>query len=119
MASQVGKGWTEMQRTMHNIKQSVDDLPTVCPERKKILGAFDNWDQGIDTIALIRNSLGRPYKEHTFFRRHFMHCGLWIHYMRTIMFHQQGVAYAAVPGTVLCTTQLYHALKQEQSLNHD
>ena len=37
--------------------------------------------------------------------------------MRTL-FHQQGVAYAAVPGTVLCTTQLYHALRQEKCLNY-
>ena len=37
--------------------------------------------------------------------------------MRTL-FHQQGVVYAAVPGTVLFTAQLYHALQQEKCPNH-
>lgn len=106
-----------MQRVMRNVKQSVDGLSISCPERRKVLDALELWDHGVDPIALIRASLGKPYKDYTFFRRHFMHCGLWVHYMRTL-FHQQGVVYAAVPGTVLCTTQLYHALQQEKCLNY-
>lgn len=106
-----------MQHVMRIVKQSVYDLPTSCPERKKVLGVLDTWDKGIDPIALIRTSLGRPYNDYTFFRRHFMHCGLVVHFMRPL-FHQQGVVYAAVPGTVLCTTQLYHALQQEQCLDY-
>ncbi|KAI4171809.1 MAG: hypothetical protein LQ346_008700 [Caloplaca aetnensis] len=102
---------------MRNVKQSVNGLSIFSPERRKVLDAMELWDKGIDPIALIRTSLGKPYKEYTFLRRHFMHCGLWVHYMRTL-FHQQGVVYAAVPGTVLCTTQLYHALQQEQCLDH-
>ncbi|KAL8980519.1 MAG: hypothetical protein Q9205_004414, partial [Flavoplaca limonia] len=113
----VGKGWTDMQRVMRNVKQSVFDLPKSCMEWRNVLRAFEHWDKGIDPIARIREALGRPYTEYTFFRRHFMHCGLAIHFMRTL-FHQQGVAYAAVPGTVLCTAQLYHALKQEKCVNH-
>ncbi|KAL8742378.1 MAG: hypothetical protein Q9184_008267, partial [Pyrenodesmia sp. 2 TL-2023] len=113
----IGKGWTDMQRVMRNVKQSVDCLSIFCPERRKVLDALELWDQGMGPIAMIRRSLGKPYKDYTFFRRHFMHCGLWVHYMRTL-FHQQGVVYAAVPGTVLCTTQLYHALQKEQCLNY-
>ena len=105
-----------MQRVIADIQQSVHSLPASCPQRIKLLDNMDLWNKGIDPIALIRTSLGKPYKEYTFLRRHFLHCGLWVHQMRTL-FHQQGVAYAAVPGTVLCTTQLYHALRQENCLN--
>ncbi|KAL8643499.1 MAG: hypothetical protein Q9226_008330, partial [Calogaya cf. arnoldii] len=108
---EVGKGWTDMQRVMRKVKRFVNDLPTSCQERK------DFFDKGVDPIAIIRQALGKPYKKWTFFRRHFMSCGLWVHFMRTLL-HQQGVRYAAVPGTVLCTTQLYHALQQENCLNH-
>lgn len=75
-----------MQHVMRIVKQSVYDLPTSCPERKKVLGVLDTWDKGIDPIALIRTSLGRPYNDYTFFRRHFMHCGLVVHFMRPL-FH--------------------------------
>ncbi|KAI4263097.1 MAG: hypothetical protein L6R42_001744, partial [Xanthoria sp. 1 TBL-2021] len=53
----IGKAWTDMQHVMRIVKQSVYDLPTSCPERKKVLGALDTWDKGIDPIALIRTSL--------------------------------------------------------------
>ena len=104
-----------MQRVMRSVKQSVQDLPTSCSERKKVLEGLDMWDKGIHPIALIRTMFDNPYKNYTFLRRHFMHCGLWIHFMRTL-FHQQGVAYAASPGTILYAPQVYHALRQEKSL---
>ena len=116
MSLQIGKGWSDMQRVMGNVQQSVQGLPTSCPERRFVLRSLDPWDKGMDPIALIRTTLGMPYKDYTFLRRHFLHCGLWVHYMR-VLFHQKGVAYAAVPGTVLCTTQLYHALRQEKCLD--
>ena len=75
-----------MQRVMRNVKQSVFDLPKSCMERRNVLRAFEHWDKGMDPIARIREALGRPYTDYTFFRRHFMHCGLAIHFMRTL-FH--------------------------------
>ena len=105
-----------MQRAMRNIKQSLHHVRASCPQRKKLLQNMDVWDKGVDPVALIRTTLGKPYRDYTFLRRHFLHCGIWVHQMRTL-FHQQGVEYAAVPGTVLCTTQLYHALQQESCLN--
>ncbi|KAL8815125.1 MAG: hypothetical protein Q9223_005709 [Gallowayella weberi] len=114
----IGKGWTDMQRVMLTIQQSVYSLPTSCSERKRVLDDMKLWEKGVDPIAMIRKSFGRPYKDYTFLRRHFLHCGLWVHYLR-VRFHQQGVAYAAVPGTILYTMQLYHALRQENCLHVD
>ena len=88
-----------MQRVMRDIKRYVHDVRTSCPQRKKLLENMDVWDKGADPVAVIRTTLGKPYRDYTFLRRHFLHCGLWVHQMRTL-FHQQGVAYAAVPGTV-------------------
>ncbi|KAL8851246.1 MAG: hypothetical protein Q9221_003877 [Calogaya cf. arnoldii] len=101
---------------MRSFKRSVGDLPNSCQERKDVLNALKFFDKGVDPIAIIRQALGKPYKKWTFFRRHFVNCGLWVHFMRTLL-HQSGVRYSAVPGTVLCTTQLYHALQQEKCLN--
>lgn len=47
-----------------------------------------------------------------------MHCGLYIHFLRTL-FHQDAVKYAATPGAVMYTTQLYHALRTEKLLDSD
>lgn len=65
-----------MQRAMRNVKQSVHALPNTCPQRKKLLENMDLWNKGVDPIALIRTTLGKPYKDYTFLRRHFLHCGL-------------------------------------------
>ena len=105
-----------MQHVMRNIRQSLLDVRASCPQRKKLLQNMEVWDKGVDPVAVIRITLGKPYRDYTFLRRHFLHCGLWVHQMRTL-FHQQGVEYTAVPGTVMCTTQLYHALQQESCLN--
>ncbi|KAL8669362.1 MAG: hypothetical protein Q9168_006039 [Polycauliona sp. 1 TL-2023] len=114
----IGKGWNDMQREILKFKQSVGHLPISCPERKAVLRAVGLWDHGADPIALSRQSVGEPYKEYTFLRRHSMHCGLWIHVLRTV-FHQQGMRHAEYPGTAMCTAQLYHALQQERCLSHD
>ena len=55
-----------MQRVMRNVQQSVHDLPTSCPERKRVLEGLHPWDKGMDPIALIRTALGKPYKDYTF-----------------------------------------------------
>ncbi|KAL8961749.1 MAG: hypothetical protein Q9183_005261, partial [Haloplaca sp. 2 TL-2023] len=114
---QVGKGWTDLQHIMHTIRKAVDELPTSCKEPQTMLEPLELWDKGLDPIALIRTSLGQPYKDYTYCRRNFLHCGLWVHFLRTLL-HQQGVSYASVPGTVLYAAQLYHALQQERCLKH-
>lgn len=119
---QVGRGLSDMKRILNKIKDSVINLPRWCPERKNILKDLDHfkvpgtdhWE--VDALSVIRRTLDRPYKKHTFLRRHPLHCGLWVHHMRCL-FHTQGIHYAAVDGTILYTTQLYHALRQEQRLS--
>ncbi|KAL8996317.1 MAG: hypothetical protein Q9169_004156 [Polycauliona sp. 2 TL-2023] len=113
----IGKGWTDMQRVILNVKQSVGHLPTSWPERGMLLGVLGLWGNGVDPIARRRQSLREPYKDYTFLRRHFMHCGLWVHVLRTL-FHQQCVNYIESSDIVMSATQLYHALRREQRLCH-
>ena len=105
-----------MQREIRNVNHSIHNLPPSCPERKRLLGDLERWNTGVDPLAIVRQSLGHSYRDFTFLRRHFLHCGLWVHFLR-VRFHQQGVTYAAVPGSVMYTSQLYHALQQENRLN--
>jgi hypothetical protein len=88
--------------------------PKVCAERRKLLKNFDLWVP--DKLAIARQVMGYPYKDHTFVRRNSLYCGLWVHHLRWV-FHSEGMQYAAVPGAVLYTTQLYHALRQENMLS--
>jgi hypothetical protein len=71
-----------------------------------------------DPIAVLRQVLGQPYRDYTFYRRNHTHCGLWIHYARTA-FHRDAMTYAAVPGGVMTTTQLYHALRQTELVTEE
>lgn len=50
-----------------------------------------------------------------FLHRNPIHCGLLLHNMR-VNLHLSGAAYAATPGGVIYTTQLYHTLRQEKLL---
>ncbi|KAL8964025.1 MAG: hypothetical protein Q9183_004763 [Haloplaca sp. 2 TL-2023] len=67
----VGKGWTDLQYIMHIVREAVDELPTSCKERQTMLKPLELWDKDLDPIALIRTSLGQPYKDYTYCRRNF------------------------------------------------
>ncbi|KAF2649112.1 hypothetical protein K491DRAFT_721960 [Lophiostoma macrostomum CBS 122681] len=111
----IGKAWDELRRFMALVRETLAlHAPNVCAERRKVIKDFDLWTP--DKVAITRQAMGHPYKDHTFVRRNSLYCGLWVHHLRC-MFHGQGVQDAAVPGAVLYTTQLYHALRQENMLS--
>jgi hypothetical protein len=113
-------GYKEMQVENLKIKKAMLNLPASCQERNRVLGVATKWDtdpiykfqQQMITLGLLPPPGTPSFK---FLRRNPMYCGLWIHSMRT-SFHYNGVHYAAAPGDVMVTTQLYHALRQEKCL---
>lgn len=100
-----------MRRVIARMKPYAAEYPRACPKLKEVL---DNISQCImmDPFAMIAQMTGNSYKAYKFFSRHPQHCGLWIHCVRNL-FHSHAIEYAAVPGGVMYTTQLYHALRQE------
>ncbi|KAM0230501.1 hypothetical protein ACHAPO_009266 [Fusarium lateritium] len=92
-------------------------IGSVESDAKKIIGNMrdmlkvkkDGYD--IFTVARIAaNGIDRPS---SFFLHNPLFCGLWINYVR-MNFHQNGVVYAAKPGALLHTVQLYTAVRQHQ-----
>ena len=104
-----------MCQEITTLKGYVDAHPKACPDLNKVLKTVTPLME-MDTIAMIRSDLGQPYKDYTVWRRNPTHCGLWIHYAHTI-FHREAIAYAAIPDAVMYTTQLYHALNEENLLS--
>lgn len=106
-----------MQRSISALRPFAEEHPKACPELKAMLKEISKIVKG-DPLAKIREPLDKHYGSHTFYRRNPTHCGLWIHNARLI-FHKHAMAYIAVPGGVMCTTQLYHALRNEQLLDQE
>ncbi|KAF4978473.1 hypothetical protein FZEAL_5159 [Fusarium zealandicum] len=115
-----GRGFDQMKQESFRMKKAMFDIPTSSTERDKVLSVATKWDK--DPIwacreTMIRQGLlpGKNPPEFKFLHRNPIHCGLLIHNMRAT-FHLSGVRYAAVPGGLMCTTQLYHALRHEKLL---
>lgn len=107
-----------MRRVINELRPVVSAHPKACPQLKGMIEEAEKW-LSVDPFALIHQmtfTSQRPYKQYTFFRRHPLYCGLWIHHAR-VLYHKHGVTYAAVPGGVMYTTQMYHALHQEKLLD--
>ncbi|CAG9992199.1 unnamed protein product [Clonostachys byssicola] len=116
------RGYDEMVRESNMIKNAMLNVPP-SEARDRVLSVASKWDH--DPIQLVRDKMielgelrGPGSPAFKFLRRNPMHCGLWIHMMRTT-FHRSGAEYIAEPGAVMVTTQLYHALRQEKLLGDD
>ncbi|CAH0028290.1 unnamed protein product [Clonostachys rhizophaga] len=116
------RGYEEMVRESNIIKNAMLNVPP-SEARDRVLSVASKWDH--DPIQLVRDKTieldmlsGPGNAAFHFLRRNPMHCGLWIHMMRTT-FHRSGAEYIAEPGAVMVTTQLYHALHQEKLLGDD
>ncbi|KID82807.1 hypothetical protein MGU_09899 [Metarhizium guizhouense ARSEF 977] len=115
-----GRGFNEVKQESLKIKKAMLDVPS-SPERSRVLKVATKWDK--DPIRACRDQMvklgqfsGNMPPAWRFLRRNPIHCGLLLHNMR-VNLHLSGVAYAATPGAVMCTTQLYQALRQEKLLS--
>ncbi|KAF9773358.1 hypothetical protein IL306_008854 [Fusarium sp. DS 682] len=74
---------------------------------------------GVDIFTACRMALNRSSRNDSasrsssFLLHNPLFCGLWIHYARVLL-RQTGFRYAAKPGAVLHTVQLYTAVRQQQ-----
>jgi hypothetical protein len=108
-STEIGAGWSQMRNEVTTLQRYVDAYPKASADMNKLVKSIGKIMEA-DPIATLRRALSSPYKDYTVWRRNPTHCGLWIHYARAI-FHREAVRYAATPGAVMCTTQLYHALR--------
>lgn len=115
-----GRGHGDLRRESAKIKKAMVAVSTDVKERRPVLGAATKWDR--DPMMSTRDKMMKfgsmnktPLEEFKFLRRNPLHCGLWIHKIRTT-FHGKGVEYAARPGALMVAVQLYHALRQEELL---
>jgi hypothetical protein len=106
-----------MKQAIISYKAHVEAQPKVCPNLAKVVKSVEYLLKA-DPIATARSVLGEPYKDYTFYRRNPTHCCLWIHSARTA-FHQDAMTYAANPGGIMTTTQLYHALRQNELVKEE
>lgn len=113
------RAWKELDETNLLIRAYIRASPESSPERKKLWALAFMWDDDplyhIKDAHMMETGNAHRNERWSFLRLNPLFCGLWIHHMRT-SFHYEGVNYAAVPGAVMCTAQLYHALKQEALL---
>ncbi|KAH8685022.1 hypothetical protein BGZ61DRAFT_507303 [Ilyonectria robusta] len=119
LGSNCGRGFDEMKQESLKIKKAMLDVPS-SQERNWVIKAATKWDkdpiwtcrQQMTQLGLLPNNSPPAWR---FLRRNPIHCGLLLHNMR-VNLHLSGAAYAATPGGVMYTTQLYHALRQEKLL---
>ncbi|KAF5677611.1 hypothetical protein FHETE_1662 [Fusarium heterosporum] len=113
-----GHAYQQMKQESLKIQKALLDIPH-SPQREKVLKAAMQWN--VNPIWTARKEMHQRGlcqvnpPEFTFLRRHPIHCGLLIHHMRSVL-HISGVEAAAHSGGLMVTTQLYHALQQEQRL---
>lgn len=120
LGSNCRRGFDEMKQESLKIKKAMLDVPS-SQERSWVLKAATKWDRDpISTCRLQMTQLGllpsNSPPAWRFLHRNPIHCGLLLHNMR-VNLHLSGATYAATPGGVMCTTQLYHALRQEKLLS--
>jgi hypothetical protein len=116
-STEIGAGWMEMRNEANKLQGYIEAYPKASSDMNKMVRSIDKIME-VDPIAVIRQAFVHPYRDYTFWRRNPTHCGLWIHYARTV-FHREAVKYAATPGAVMCTTQLYYAFRQKQLLSEE
>ncbi|KAH7305437.1 hypothetical protein B0I35DRAFT_413836 [Stachybotrys elegans] len=117
------RGYKDMRREVLRLKKAMLSVPLASKPRSKVLRAVSSWDKDpmylyreqLDSLGLLPNTGPPPFQ---FLHQNPMYCGLWLHHMRQV-FHMSGVEYAAAPGALMATTQLYHALRQEGKLEQD
>ncbi|KPM42245.1 hypothetical protein AK830_g4351 [Neonectria ditissima] len=119
LGSNCGRGFEEMKQESFKIKKAMLDVPN-SQERNRVIKAVTKWDRDpLSTCRLQMSRLGllpdNGPPAWRFLHRNPIHCGLLLHNMR-VNLHVSGATYAATPGGVMCTTQLYHALRQEKLL---
>lgn len=116
-----GRPFEELQQASLKIKKAMLQVPTSSTERHRVLAVATKWDK--DPIWMGRKEMialglmaDKNPPSFKFLRRNPLHCGLLAHHMRVTL-HTSGLQYAAPPGALMCTTQLYHALRQESLLS--
>ncbi|RBR05526.1 uncharacterized protein FIESC28_11337 [Fusarium coffeatum] len=118
--SNCGQAYEELRRDSLKIQKALLNLPDT-PQRTEVLKTVTRWNRDptyttrtdlIKTGALRGNGLS---PEFTFLRRHSIFCGLLLHHCRCQL-HEKGVELAAQGGGILCTAQLYQALRNENRL---
>lgn len=120
LGADCGRGFAEMRQQSLKIKMAMLDVPKSSQERDGLLRVVLKWDKDpirearerMVALGVLPSRIPSPFK---FLHRNPLHCGLLIHNMRATL-HYTGVQYAAIPGAVMCITQLYHALRQEKLL---
>ncbi|KAH7109943.1 hypothetical protein EDB81DRAFT_832677 [Dactylonectria macrodidyma] len=120
LGSNCGRGFDEMNQESLKIKKAMVDVPS-SQERSRVLKAATKWDRDPISTCRLQMIQLELLPENSppawrFLHRNPIHCGLLLHNMR-VNLHLSGVTYAATPGGVMCTTQLYHALRQEKLLS--
>ncbi|CAA9959252.1 hypothetical protein PTMSG1_02768 [Pyrenophora teres f. maculata] len=96
-STKVGAGWEQMRNTAASLQRYVNAHPQACTNLKTVLKPV-NEILAADPIATMRRALGSKYTDYTIWRRNPTTC---------------------VPGAVMYTTQLYHALRQENLLSRE
>ncbi|KAH7000764.1 hypothetical protein EDB80DRAFT_724433 [Ilyonectria destructans] len=97
-----------------DVDQELEDVRSIATVRKN----------GVDIFTVFRTALcrGSGYESENGTSSFLLHnpvfCGMWIHYVRVRM-HKAGVIYAATPGAVLHSVQLYTAVQQQQQQQQD
>ncbi|KAF4962542.1 hypothetical protein FSARC_9320 [Fusarium sarcochroum] len=115
-------GYKQMQQESLKIQKAMLDVPG-SPQRKAVLEVAIRWNK--DPMWMAREELinsgimsGTNPPRFQFLRHNPLHCCLLIHHMRATL-HISAVQYAAPSGGLMCTTQLYHALRQEKRLTDE
>jgi hypothetical protein len=116
-----GQAYRELKQESLKIQKALLNLPAT-PERKEVLQVVTRWNRDPTYIARMTMLENGSIKsddllpEFTFLRRHPTFCGLLLHHYRSHL-HWRGVEVAAHSGGLMCTTQLYHALRNENRLS--
>ncbi|KAI0143489.1 hypothetical protein GGR57DRAFT_518763 [Xylariaceae sp. FL1272] len=108
-------GNTELRKTRIRMQKTLANVPTKSKEWQQLVKDLAYWENDVLYYCrdAMKDELGmNGYYPFKFLERHPLYCGLWIHHLRS-SFHKFGAIYAAGPGGVMCTAQLYHALKLE------
>ncbi|KAF4483427.1 hypothetical protein FAGAP_11816 [Fusarium agapanthi] len=118
LGENVGRGYEDMKQASLKIQKALLQVDQT-PGRTTVLQTVTRWikdpifmaNQDL-VMAANTSSSSNKTPEFQFLRRNPLHCGILLHHMRC-MLHGCGVQTAAYSGGLMCTTQLYHALRQE------
>ncbi|KAF5561061.1 hypothetical protein FPHYL_6356 [Fusarium phyllophilum] len=118
LGENVGRGYEDMKQASLKIQKALLQVDHT-PVRTRVLSTVTRWNKdpifmANQDLAMSTNTSNSSNKtpEFQFLRRNPLHCGILLHHMRCTL-HGCGVQTAAYSGGLMCTTQLYHALRQE------